>query len=54
MIKHLLNDTAVVKSVSSVNEYDEYTFSEPKNIKCNIEFKVRIFCFNLLEIVDIE
>ena len=39
MIKHLLNDTAVVKSVSSVNEYDEYTFSEPKNIKCNIEFK---------------
>ena len=68
MIKHILNDSAVVKSVSSVDEYNEYTFSEPKNIKCNIEFAqkvdvspvlseqthpVRMFCHETVNLNDV-
>jgi hypothetical protein len=38
MLKHLLNDTAVLKSVQDVDEYDVPSVLEIKTIKCKIEF----------------
>lgn len=38
MLKHLLNETAVLKSVESVDEYDIPIISDIKTLKCRIEF----------------
>lgn len=68
MLKHVLNDTAVVKAVSSTNEYNEDVFSTPKNIKCKIEFAkkletssvsslqkhpLRMFCYETVNLNDV-
>lgn len=42
MLKHLLNETAVLKSVENVDEYDMPVISDIKTIKCKIEFAAKI------------
>lgn len=42
MLKHLLNETAILKSVENVDEYDMPVISDIKNIKCKIEFAAKI------------
>lgn len=41
MLKHLLNDRAVLKSVQDVDEYDVPTISEMRSISCKFEFAVK-------------
>ncbi len=41
MLKHLLNDRAVLKSVQDVDEYDVPTISEIRSISCKFEFAVK-------------
>ncbi len=68
MLKHILNDTAAVKSVVSSDEYNSDTYSEPKTIKCKIEFAakteelplseqqshpLRMFCYEQVGLNDI-
>lgn len=68
MLKHLLNDTAVLKSVQDVNEYDVPTISEIKSINCKFEFAMkndfnsyssqktmpaRLFCLEEVRVGDI-
>lgn len=68
MLKHLLNDSAVLKSVSNVDEYDVPTVSDIRTINCKIEFAVssesssvssskikpaRMFCIDEVNIGDI-
>ena len=68
MLKHLLNDTAVLKSVQDVDEYDVPTISEIKSINCKFEFAVkndstatssqktmpaRLFCLDEVRVGDI-
>lgn len=68
MLKHVLNDTAIVKSVSSVDEYSEDTYTESRNVKCKIEFAkkvdispissrqvhpLRMFCYETVNLNDV-
>ena len=68
MLKHLLNDSAVLKSVHNVDEYDIPVFSKIKNIPCKFEFAVdeqssisdsqkrkpaRMFCIDDISVGDI-
>lgn len=68
MLKHLLNENAVVKSVQNVDSYDVPTISDMKNIKCKFEYAVksdfsaqnslknkpaRMFCVEEIKIGDI-
>lgn len=68
MLKHLLNDTAVLKSVQDVDEYDVPTISEIKPINCKFEFAIksdqnalstqktkpaRMFCIDEVRVGDI-
>lgn len=41
MLKHLLNDTAVLKSVENVDEYDIPVITDIKTLKCRIEFAAK-------------
>ncbi|MGN0014237.1 MAG: hypothetical protein ACI37T_02325 [Candidatus Gastranaerophilaceae bacterium] len=41
MLKHLLNETAVLKAVENVDEYDIPVISDIKTLKCRIEFAVK-------------
>lgn len=49
MLKHLLNDTAVLKSVQDVDEYDVPTISEIRSINCKFEFAVKSDSYALSE-----
>lgn len=68
MLKHLMNDSAVLKSVQNVSEYDIPAITDIKNIKCRIEFAVktdndsfsvkktkpaRMFCYDPVNVGDI-
>lgn len=68
MLKHLLNDRAVLKSVQDVDEYDVPTISTIKSINCKFEFAVksdstalssqktkpaRMFCIEEIKVGDI-
>lgn len=68
MLKHLLNDTAILKSVQDVDEYDVPSISEIKFINCKFEFAVkndltalssqktypaRMFCVDEINVGDI-
>ena len=41
MFKHLLNESAVLKSVTGFDGYNSPVFAEPKTIKCKFEFVVK-------------
>lgn len=68
MLKHLMNDTAVLKSIQNADEYDITTITELKSIKCRFEFAVkseqssisvcrnkpaRMYCYEEIKIGDI-
>lgn len=68
MLKHLMNDVAVLKSVQNADEYDIPTITELKSIKCRIEFAVkseqtsisinrnkpaRMYCYDEVNVGDI-
>ncbi len=40
MLKHLLNDSAILKSVQGFDEYDQPSFSQIKTINCRMEFSL--------------
>lgn len=41
MLKHLLNDRAILKSVQDVDEYDVPTISDIRSISCKFEFAIK-------------
>lgn len=68
MLKHLMNDVAVLKSIQNTDEYDIPTITEIKKIKCRIEFAVeseqksisvnrnkpaRMYCYEEVNVGDI-
>ncbi len=68
MLKHLLNDKAVLKTVQNVDEYDIPTISDVKTISCKIEFAMesensslssvktnpaRMFCVDEVKLGDV-
>lgn len=42
MLKHVINDFAVLKSVIGSDEYNADVFSDPVTIKCKVEFAKKI------------
>lgn len=68
MLKHLLNESAVLKSVETVDEYGSSVISDIKTVNCKIEFAysqndgtdssllekpARMFCVEEVKIGDI-
>ena len=68
MLKHILNDSAVLKPVIGSDEYNSPTFGTSKNIKCKIEFAqkidstqnscrqsypIRMYCYEKININDV-
>lgn len=68
MLKHLLNESAILKTVEKVDEYGSAVISDVKNINCKFEFAIlqnstsdmdckekpaRMFCFDEVNIGDI-
>ena len=68
MLKHILNDSAVLKPVIGSDEYNSPMFGTSKTVKCKIEstqkidetqiscrqsFPLRMFCYEKMNINDV-
>ena len=68
MLKHILNDSAVLKPVIGSDEYNAPVFGTSKTVKCKIEstqkidetqnscrqsFPLRMFCYEKMNINDV-
>ena len=42
MLKHVISDSALLKSLAGSDEYNTFVYSEPVKIKCKIEFAKKI------------